>query len=130
MPTSPYYLDAFSGFAVKDLKQAREFYTQKLGLAIEDNGMGIELELPGGGTVFIYEKADHEPADFTILNLVVENIDQMLGELVSRGVTFEHYEGMPQDDKGILRGLEKNMGPNIAWFTDPSGNILSILQQK
>ena len=119
---------AFSGFSVDDLAKSNEFYTKTLGLKVDDEGMGLRLHLPGGGTVFIYPKHDHQPATFTILNFVVENIDETVDELNSRGVTFEHYEGSPQDEKGILRGRSLNMGPDIAWFKDPAGNILSVLQ--
>ena len=119
---------AFSGFSVNDLAKSNEFYTKTLGLKVDDEGMGLSLHLPGGGTVFIYPKPDHQPATFTILNFVVENIDKAVDELKSRGVTFERYEGPPQDEKGILRGRSQNMGPDIAWFKDPSDNIMSVLQ--
>lgn len=121
---------AFSGFSVNNLEQAREFYAHRVGLTVRDDAMGLHLELPGGGEVFIYEKGDHQPASFTILNFVVDNIDEAVDELVAAGVTFERYENMPapQDGKGILRGLSAQMGPDIAWFKDPSGNILSVLQ--
>ena len=119
---------AFSGFSVDDLAKSNEFYTKTLGLKVDDEGMGLTLHLPDGGTVFIYPKPDHQPATFTILNFVVENIDEAVDELKSRGVTFERYEGPPQDEKGILRGRSQHMGPDIAWFKDPAGNILSVLQ--
>jgi len=120
--------EAFSGFSVNDLAKSNEFYTKTLGLKVDDEGMGLTLHLPDGGTVFIYPKPDHQPATYTILNFVVENIDEAVDELRSRGVTFERYEGPPQDEKGILRGRAQNMGPDIAWFRDPAGNILSVLQ--
>ena len=119
---------AFSGFSVDDLTKSNEFYIKTLGLKVDDEGTGLRLHLPDGGTVFIYPKPDHQPATFTILNFVVENIDEAVDELKSRGVTFERYEGPPQDEKGILRGRSQNMGPDIAWFRDPAGNILSVLQ--
>ena len=119
---------AFSGFSVDDLAKSNEFYTKVLGLKVDDEGMGLSLHLPDGGTVFIYPKHDHQPATFTILNFVVENIDAAVDELKSRGVSFERYEGSPQDEKGILHGRSQNMGPDIAWFKDPAGNILSVLQ--
>ena len=119
---------AFSGFSVDDLAKSDEFYTKTLGLKLDDEGMGLRLHLPDGGTVFIYPKHDHQPATFTILNFVVENIDEAVDELKSRGITFERYEGSPQDEKGILRGRSQNMGPDIAWFKDPAGNILSVLE--
>jgi catechol 2,3-dioxygenase-like lactoylglutathione lyase family enzyme len=119
---------AFSGFSVDNLAKSNEFYTKTLGLKVDDEGMGLKLHLPDGGTVFIYPKNDHQPATFTILNFVVENIDEAVDELKSRGVSFERYEGSPQDEKGILRGRSQQMGPDIAWFKDPAGNILSVLQ--
>ena len=119
---------AFSGFSVDDLAKSNEFYTKILGLKVDDEGMGLRLHLPDGGTVFIYPKHDHQPATFTILNFVIENIDEAVDELKSRGVSFERYEGSPQDEKGILRGRSQQMGPDIAWFKDPAGNILSVLQ--
>ena len=121
---------AFSGFSVDDLAKAQEFYTKVLGLRVDDQGMGLSLHLPGGGTVFAYPKANHQPATFTILNFEVDDIDQAVDELTSRGVLFEHYkEGPETDEKGVMRGKERNMGPDIAWFKDPAGNILSVLSQ-
>ena len=119
---------AFSGFSVNDLAKSKIFYTETLGLKVDNEGVGMRIQLPSGGTVFFYPKNDHQPATFTILNFVVENIDEAVDELNSRGVTFERYEGSPQDEKGILRGRSQHMGPDIAWFKDPSGNILSVLQ--
>ena len=119
---------AFSGFSVNDLSKSNEFYAKILGLKVDDEGMGLRLYLPNGSIVFVYPKNDHQSATFTILNFVVENIDEAVLEMKSRGVTFELYEGSPQDEKGILRGRSQNMGPDIAWFKDPAGNILSVLQ--
>jgi catechol 2,3-dioxygenase-like lactoylglutathione lyase family enzyme len=119
---------AFSGFSVDDLAKSKKFYIEVLGLKADDEGVGLRLHLPDGGTVFIYPKNDHQPATFTILNFVVENIDEAVDELKSRGVSFERYEGSPQDEKGILRGRSQQMGPDIAWFQDPAGNILSVLE--
>jgi catechol 2,3-dioxygenase-like lactoylglutathione lyase family enzyme len=120
---------AFSGFSVDNLAKAKEFYTQTLGLKVDDPGMGLRLHLPGGSTVFVYPKEDHQPATFTILNFEVDDIDEAVDELTSRGVQFEHYEGdLKTDGKGVLRGLSQNMGPDIAWFQDPAGNILSVIQ--
>lgn len=123
---------AFSGFSVDDLGKAKEFYGQTLGVTVNQNPMGLELQLHGGGRVFIYEKPNHEPASFTILNFVVENIDKTVDSLVDEGVEFEQYdiEQIPQDEKGIARGLAANMGPDIAWFKDPAGNVLAVLQEK
>lgn len=121
---------AFSGFTVDDLEKARQFYTQTLGLELEDDKMGLQLKLPGGGKLFIYPKDDHQPATYTALNFVVEDIDQAVDELIKSGVKFERYDNMPAgpDEKGIYRGKDANQGPDIAWFKDPAGNILSVLQ--
>jgi catechol 2,3-dioxygenase-like lactoylglutathione lyase family enzyme len=123
---------AFSGFSVDDQAKAKEFYTKKLGLELADDKMGLQLKLPGGGSLFIYPKDDHKPASFTVLNFVVGDIDKAVDELVGHGVKFEHYDNMPapQDKKGIARGLSAGQGPDIAWFKDPAGNILSVLQDK
>jgi catechol 2,3-dioxygenase-like lactoylglutathione lyase family enzyme len=121
---------AFSGFSVNDLAQTKAFYSKTLGLRVDDEGIGVRLHLPGGGTVFAYPKPDHQPASFTILNLAVDNIDEAVDELKNRGVKFEHYEnGLATDEKGILRGRKQKMGPDIAWFKDPAGNILSVLEE-
>jgi catechol 2,3-dioxygenase-like lactoylglutathione lyase family enzyme len=119
---------AFSGFSVDNLAKAREFYAGTLGLTVDDAGAGLGLQLPGGGTVFVYPKDDHQPATFTILNFEVEDIDEAVDELMNRGVQFERYEGLPVDEKGILRGISQNRGPDIAWFKDPAGNILAVLK--
>ena len=121
---------AFSGLSVDDLKKAKEFYTQTLGLTLNDETMGLQFQLPGGGTLFIYPKSDHQPATYTVLNFVVENIDEAVDELTRSGVQFERYDNMPgmQDQKGIARGRSANRGPDIAWFKDPAGNILAVLQ--
>ena len=128
-------LSGFSGFSVDTLETVKPFYTDVLGLKIEEQpGMGIKLHLPGGDTsVFVYEKGeDHTPAAFTVLNLAVANIDDAVDELTKAGVQFEMYgdmgNGATQDEKGILRGLAANQGPDIAWFRDPAGNIFSVLQ--
>jgi catechol 2,3-dioxygenase-like lactoylglutathione lyase family enzyme len=119
----------FSGFSVDDVTKARAFYTETLGLKVDPDGVGVRLHLPGGGTVFAYSKKDHQPATFTILNFVVDDIDAAVDELTGRGVQFEHYENEPKTDKkGILRGRAQNRGPDIAWFKDPAGNFLSVIQ--
>jgi catechol 2,3-dioxygenase-like lactoylglutathione lyase family enzyme len=121
---------AFSGFSVSDLAAAKKFYGATLGLKIEDDGVGARLQLPGGGTVFVYPKHDHQPATFTILNFVVDDIDAAVDDLTSRGVRFERYDSGPkQDEKGILRGRAQNRGPDIAWFQDPAGNVLAVIQE-
>ncbi|MET0956660.1 MAG: VOC family protein [Cryobacterium sp.] len=120
------YLHGFSGFAVPDIDAARAFYGEVLGLDVGDGGMGaLRLTLPGGTDVFVYPKEDHAPAVFTILNLEVDDIDQAADVLAERGVEFLRYDGFEQDARGIASG---GGGPRIAWFTDPAGNILSVLQ--
>jgi len=120
---------AFSGFSVNDLQAAKTFYSEKLGLKVEDDGVGARLHLPGGGEVFTYPKQDHQPATFTILNFRVDDIDAAVDDLTRRGVSFERYDNGPkQDAKGILRGRAQNRGPDIAWFKDPAGNVLSVIQ--
>lgn len=121
---------AFSGFSVKDLNEVKEFYGGTLGVDVELDEMGLQLKLAGGNTVFVYQKDNHVPAEFTVLNFPVEDIDKAVDELVGKGVTFERYDDMPfnQDEKAIARGIAANMGPDIAWFKDPAGNVLSVLQ--
>lgn len=122
---------AFSGFSVNDSAKAKEFYGKTLGLDVrEDSEGGLSLHLAGGNTIFIYQKENHQPATFTILNFLVDDIDQAVDDLISRGIHFEYYNDFPQDQKGIMRGLSRKEGPNIAWFKDPAGNILSVLQEK
>lgn len=119
---------AFSGFSVNDLAAAKQFYSQTLGLETQESPQGLNLLIAGTNGVFIYPKDNHEPATYTILNFPVDDIDQTAQALKEKGIVFEHYEGMT-DEKGIARGLSTNMGPDIAWFKDPAGNILSVLQQ-
>jgi predicted enzyme related to lactoylglutathione lyase len=119
---------AFSGFSVDDMTKAREFYSTTLRLDVGDDAGALRIHLPGGGEVYSYQKDDHRPATFTILNFAVDDIDAAVDDLVARGVVFERYEGVPADAKGIARGRAQNMGPDIAWFKDPAGNILSVLQ--
>lgn len=117
-----------SGFAVKDIDVAKAFYGDTLALAVEDNPMNaINVKLPQGGVIFVYSKQDHTPATYTVLNLEVADIDVAVDDLTSKGVKFEIYEGAHQDEKGIARGKSVGRGPDIAWFLDPSGNILSVL---
>jgi catechol 2,3-dioxygenase-like lactoylglutathione lyase family enzyme len=120
------YDDTFSGFSVDDQAAALDFYRDKLGVEVVDEGMGLRLRLPGG-SVFVYQKDDHVPATFTVLNFEVADIDAAAEELAAAGIQLERYPGMPQDEKGIMRGKAADMGPDIAWFTDPAGNVLSIL---
>lgn len=119
---------AFSGFSVNDIDKAKQFYSQTLGLKLEDTGMGLKISLPGGAFVFAYPKNDHLPASFTILNFIVKDIDTAINALTALGIVFERYEGLRQDDKAISRGRSAKMGPDIAWFKDPAGNILAVLQ--
>jgi catechol 2,3-dioxygenase-like lactoylglutathione lyase family enzyme len=119
---------AFSGFSVDDLAKAKEFYSVTLGLTVEHDGVGARLHLPGGGSVFFYPKPDHQPATFTVLNFEVDDIDAAVDDLASRGVQLERYDGIPGvDEKGILRGRALNRGPDVAWFTDPARNVLSVV---
>ena len=119
---------AFGGLSVDDQAKAKEFYSQVLGLHLTNETMGLDFELPGGGHLFIYPKENHQPATYTALNFVVDSIEEAVDELAQAGVVFEHYPDMHQDDKGIARGIAANMGPDIAWFKDPAGNILAVLQ--
>ena len=120
---------AFSGFAVDDIQKAKEFYGQTLGLEVSEEPMGLlGLNLAGGTTVLIYPKPNHAPAAFTILNFPVDSVDKVVDELTRRGVRFEIYNEpeLKTDEKGVMRGN----GPTIAWFKDPAGNILSVLEEK
>jgi catechol 2,3-dioxygenase-like lactoylglutathione lyase family enzyme len=116
---------AFSGFAVKDLEQARQFYGETLGLRVSERNGLLTLHLAGDRDVLVYPKEDHAPANYTILNFPVAAIEPVVDGLVERGVSFEQYEGFEQDEKGIARGG----GPPIAWFRDPSGNILAVIEE-
>lgn len=118
---------AFSGFSVNDIPKAKEFYGKTLGLEVSDGPMGmLDLHLAGGSHVLVYSKDDHAPASFTILNFPVDDVEKAVDRLTAAGVRFEHYD-MPDgamDKKGIMRG----QGPAIAWFKDPAGNVLSVLE--
>ena len=116
---------AFSGFSSNDIGKARDFYGKTLGLKVtEANGI-LTLHLEGGGRVVIYPKPNHEPASFTVLNFAVADIDQAVDGLAAAGIRFERYPGFEQDERGVHRAE----GPPIAWFKDPAGNILSVLQE-
>ena len=120
----PNYTNAYSGFSTNDIPAAQQFYAETLGLEVsEANGM-LTLHLPGGAAVLVYPKDDHRPATYTCLNLEVGDIDAAVDELTGRGVTFERYEGQAQDERGVMR----EYGPPIAWFTDPAGNIVSVIE--
>lgn len=118
---------AFSGFSVNDIQKAKDFYGKTLGMEVTDGPMGnLQLKIANGSEVLIYPKPNHTPATYTILNFPVENIDKAVDELTRAGVRFEIYNtpDLKTDAKGIARG----QGPNIAWFKDPAGNILSVLE--
>jgi catechol 2,3-dioxygenase-like lactoylglutathione lyase family enzyme len=118
---------AYSGFAADDLQRARDFYENTLGLEVSGEGDLITLHLAGGRDTIVYAKPDFTPATYTILNFPVEDIDAAVDELTARGVRFERYDGIEQDERGISRG---DLGPLIAWFTDPAGNILSVIEER
>ena len=118
---------AFSGFSVDDVSEARKFYGETLGLRVSEEGEPVgllQLHVAGATDVLVYSKTDHAPATFTVLNFPVEDIEEVVDELTGRGVRFERYDGAEQDEKGIHRGE----GPLIAWFKDPAGNVLSVIQ--
>ncbi|HXR31368.1 MAG TPA: VOC family protein [Solirubrobacterales bacterium] len=119
---------ATNSFAVDDVQKAREFYEQTLGLGTtvldEEHGV-MSIQLAGGRDTFVYAKPDFTPATYTVLNFEVDDVDAAVDELGSRGVSFERYDGFEQDEKGIARGP----GPHIAWFKDPAGNILAVMEQ-
>ena len=121
---------SFGSYSIKDAASVKDFYAKTLGLAATDDMGGLALKLPGGSKVFLYPKEDHEPATFTVLNLEVDDIDAAVDTLTSRGIKFESYGGdIRTDEKGIFRGSESGNGPNIAWFKDPAGNILSVIEK-
>jgi len=117
--------ESFSSFSVNDLQKAKDFYGKTLGLDISETPEGLELHT-GNNTIFLYPKPNHTPASFTVLNFPVDNIEEAVDELATLGVSLEHYDvqDIKTDDRGIFRGP----GPQIAWFKDPAGNILSVLQ--
>ncbi len=115
---------AFSGFAVDDLEKAREFYGETLGIKTSEEHGLLTLHIAGDRATLIYPREDHTPADYTILNFPVDDIDEAVDGLAARGVSFERYDGFDQDEKGVAR----DAGPQIAWFKDPAGNVLSVLQ--
>jgi catechol 2,3-dioxygenase-like lactoylglutathione lyase family enzyme len=118
---------AFSGFAVNDIARAHDFYAGTLGLRVTDEGGMLQLHIAGGAPILVYPKPDHAPATYTILNFPVPDVEKAVDELTAAGVHFEHYDrpDLKTDAKGIMRGN----GPTIAWFTDPAGNILSVLEE-
>ena len=118
---------AFSGYSADDIDACRRFYGETLGLEVDESMGGLGLRFANGQQVFIYPKPDHEPATFTVLNFPVDDLDAAVDDLTAKGVWFERYPGMPHDPKGIVRSPSPEMGPDIAWFKDPAGNILSVL---
>lgn len=120
---------AFGSFSVNDIEKARTFYSDTLGLKVRQNREGLELDLPGGSRFMVYEKQDHEPATYTVLNFAVPDVEEAVNDLSGRGVRFEVYDkgDLKTDERGIHRG---EPGPNIAWFKDPAGNYISVLEQR
>lgn len=120
------YKEAFSSFSVNDLEKAKQFYGGTLGVDVKETNEGLTLKVPGGNEIFVYPKENHTPATFTVLNFLVDNVDQSVDDLLKKGVRFEKYnEGeLKTDEKGICRG-----NPEIAWFKDPAGNFLSVLRE-
>jgi catechol 2,3-dioxygenase-like lactoylglutathione lyase family enzyme len=119
---------AFSGYSSNDIPACRTFYADVLGLKVDEAMGGLGIDFAGGGRVYIYPKDNHEPATFTVLNFPVDDIDDAVDDLAAKGVTFERYEGMDQDAKGIMRSSGGETGPDIAWFKDPAGNIIAVLK--
>jgi catechol 2,3-dioxygenase-like lactoylglutathione lyase family enzyme len=118
--------EAFSGFAVDDIERAREFYGETLGLETSVEHGLMTLHLAGGHPTIVYPKPNHTPAEYTILNFKVDAIEPAVDELLARGVAIERYDGLEQDERGIMRAG----GPYIAWFKDPAGNVLAVLQDR
>ncbi|MGB0176239.1 MAG: VOC family protein [Owenweeksia sp.] len=120
---------AFGSFSTNNMTEARKFYGETLGLNIKDNAMDLlELHFPGGGNTIIYPKPDHKPAVFTVLSFPVKDIDETVDALIAKGISMDRYEGFKHDKKGIVRSQSPDEGPSIAWFKDPAGNILSVLE--
>lgn len=120
----------FSSFSVGDLAQAKTFYQDVLGCTVKDVMMGLQMDFPNGSSVFLYQKDDHQPASFTVLNFPVDSIDAAIDELAEKGMQTERYDALwsDQDERGVVRGKAADMGPDIAWFKDPAGNILAVLE--
>lgn len=120
-------IKAFASYSVDDLKKAKKFYSETLGLKVKEfKEMGIlNISFSGGGELMVYQKDNHKPATFTVLNFPVKNVEKTVDALTKKGIKFERYKGFDQDEKGISRG----MGMAIAWFTDPAGNIISVIDE-
>lgn len=122
---------AFSGYSISDVQAAKKFYGETLGLNVSEDACGLSIKLGGGTAIFLYSKPNHQPATFTVLNFPVDNIDDAVHALSERGIIFEQYGGdIATDEKGIFRGSATGNSPDIAWFKDPAGNILSVLSGK
>jgi len=125
-----FFTGTFSSFSVDDLDAANEFYSKTLGVDVSETEQGLQLSFDGGPGIFLYPKDNHEPATFTVLNFLVDDIDAAVDDLTDRGITFESYKGeMETDEKGIFRGADDDNGPNIAWFKDPAGNFLAVIEE-
>jgi catechol 2,3-dioxygenase-like lactoylglutathione lyase family enzyme len=125
-----FFTGTFSSFSVDDLDAANEFYSKTLGVDVSQTEQGLQLSFDSGPGIFLYPKDNHEPATFTVLNFLVDDIDEAVDDLTDRGITFESYKGeMKTDEKGIFRGADDDNGPNIAWFKDPAGNFLAVIEE-
>ena len=124
--------NAFSSYSVNDLQAAKNFYSRTLGLTVAEKKEGLEVEIPGGGNAFLYPKPNHTPATFTVLNFKVNDIHKAVRDLTQKGVSMEHYDqgNLRTDSEGIFHPTGPQDGPTIAWFKDPAGNILSVVEQK
>lgn len=124
------FLSSFSSFSVDNIAAAKSFYAGLLGLELTDESMGLQFSLPGGGSLFMYEKPDHQPAGFTVLNFIVEDINTVIDLYIEKDIHFERYDNLPaeQDERGVLRGKAAGQGPDIAWFKDPAGNVLALIE--
>jgi catechol 2,3-dioxygenase-like lactoylglutathione lyase family enzyme len=122
-------LRGFSAFSVHDVAEASAFYRDVLGLTVRETPMGLEIDATGGSPIFAYGKGDaHEPASFTVLNLVVPDIDKAVDELAESGTTLLRYPGFDHDDRGVVRSTDPSQGPTIAWVADPSGNVIALIE--
>lgn len=124
-------LRSFSGFSVDDVDAALTFYRDTLGLPARADDMGgLQIDLTEGSSVFVYPKGqDHTPASYTVLNLVVPDIDKAVTELAAAGVSLLRYPGFDQDERGVARSTDPAQGPTIGWITDPAGNVIALIQE-